>query len=160
MSSFFAGDEPTADEFNDLFPRFKLKQADESVSASTTIQSDDELFLTVAASTTYQVTLDLVINSPAAADFKCQWSTPAGVSGWWTITAQNLAAAAETVYQGSLSWAGQAQVEGNAADKAVRLRGVLATTVSGTLTFQWAQNTSSGTSTVKANSLLTLQKIA
>lgn len=160
MTDFLAGDEPTAQQINDAFPRYALKLADEALTTNTTPQSDDELLLSVAANSKYLVEMHLVFNSPAAADMKLQWSIPSGVSGWWTATGQNLGAASETVWQGLLAWGGQAQIEGNAADKAVLVRGVLVTTSSGTLTFQWSQNSSSGTTTVRANSLLVLQKIA
>lgn len=160
VSEFLAGDKPTAGDFNDKVPRDVIKLADESLSTSTAIQNDDELFISVAASTKYKVEMWLVFNSPAAADFKLQWTTPVGVAGWWRPAATNLAAASETIYQGSLAWSGGAQIEGSASDKSIEVVGILVTAgTAGTLQFQWAQNSSSGTTTVKANSVLTLRKI-
>lgn len=159
MANFAAGDKPTASQVNDLAPRFVRKTVNESLTTNTTIQNDDELVIAVAASTNYEVDCYLIWNSPAAADFKLQWSTPAGVSGYWTPTTQNLAAGAGTVYQGALAWATQAQLEGQGADTFTRISGVLTTTAAGNLQLQWAQNAASGTTTVGAHSFIKLTKV-
>jgi hypothetical protein len=162
LSDFLAGDEPTAQQINDVLPRFVTKLADESITNNATPQSDDELFIAVASSTRYWVEMWMVFNSPAANDLKLQWTSPAGVAGWWRPAATNLAAASETIYQGSLAWGTQAQIEGSASDKSISVVGILVTAgTAGTLQLQWAQNTNTGnTTTVKANSVLKIQKIA
>ena len=117
--------------------------------------------MAVDANARYKVTVWLVFNSPAAADLKVAWTTPAGVSGWWRSAGQFLGLGTDTVSQGALTWSTTAQLEGAAADKSIELLGVLVTGVtSGTLQLQWAQNTSTpSNTTVKAYSVLTLQKI-
>ncbi len=52
MTDFAAGDEPTAQQINDKLPRFVVKLADESLTTNTTPQTDDELFIAVAATGT------------------------------------------------------------------------------------------------------------
>jgi hypothetical protein len=146
----------TAQMLIDRLPKMVRKTADET-NATTTIQSDDELLLALDASSSYRVKLIAVVNAPAATDMKMEWTTPVGVSGYWTLKNRSLVGAADTVYQGSLGWATQGQIEGSASDIVVEIFGVIVTTAAGTLTYRWAAQ-AAGTVAVKTNSYLEVLK--
>lgn len=156
---FAAGDILTADDLN---PLFAYKTADESVTSSTTLQDDNHLFLSVTASTRYLVESYFAWTSPAAADFKFTYTTPVGVSGFWTALNPTLASAASAPYTGSLAWGSTGTFEGFATDMFARVNGILVVGgTAGTLKFQFAQNTSNATPcTVRAYSWLRLIEVS
>lgn len=137
------------------------KAADETVNASTAFQDDNHLAFAVEASKAYAVRGRLFIDTPAAADFKFQFTGPASPTlvllkyNWIAdgsfradnafITAFSSAAVA--------SWAAtsKAIIE---FDMVIQ-NGANA----GTVTLQWAQNAASGVTTVYAGSYLEYRKL-
>ena len=119
------------------------KTADENVALNTTVQDDDALLFTAAASARYLVELFLVLYSAnAAPDFKWAISAPAGavVNIFDGATPVDLAAATEKYYY-------------------IRFEVIMSTT-GGSVKLQWAQNASNATATtVKAESLLRYARI-
>ena len=151
-----------------------LKAADETVTNSATVQSDDHLLFAVSANAKYLVEFKLFVSQNAnsvGADFKFGFSLPASASwsggdglpdptvgttaagdGNWTAV---LAASAATRVCG---------LDGNSGNITGLSFTVLIVTAgtSGTVTLQWAQNTATagvGT-TVKANSWLRAERVA
>jgi hypothetical protein len=53
------------------------KSADETVTSSTTLQNDNDLFFSVAANATYYIRAHLDFGGLTAADFKCAYTFPA-----------------------------------------------------------------------------------
>ena len=131
------------------------KTLDETISNSATLQPDDALFVTLEANRTYTIDMDAPLISPVANDFKMDWTTPVGVSGWWTVTNPTLGSAASAPYLGALPWSNGGTLEGFATDMFPRFRGQITTTAAGTLAFRWAQNTATvANTTVRAGSIL------
>lgn len=158
MTTLNTGDTPSGQALTDAFPVFVRKTADES-NATTTIGDDDELLAALDINTSYWVELWLQVSVPAATDIKIQHSVPAGSTGWWSPKGRTLVGSADTVYQGSLAWGAQGQVEGSASDITIEMVGVLNTSgTAGQLKLQWAAN-AAGTATVKTNSVLILKKM-
>ncbi len=120
-------------------------------STSTTYANDNTLAFAVAASTKYKFRFRLIINTPAAADFKVQLTGPAAptaVRYHATYIAENNLAvigptAVATAFSTSLAFA-TAEI-----GLGVDISGYLDNGANaGTVTLQWAQVTASGTSTV------------
>ncbi len=68
-----------------------VKQVDETIVSSTTLQDDNELFVPVRVNQAYGYQLHILLNSHANADFKYRWTIPSGASGTkknqaWTTT--------------------------------------------------------------------------
>lgn len=141
---------------SELRPVFKRKTSDETVNNSATLQNDDHLFLSVAASTTYELDGVLHYNSGTTPDFKFGWTVPTGLTMKYTVQAVS----------GSFNGFSQDQttipaIDGQGVDVAAVLTGiVIVSTTAGTLTLQWAQNTANASNTiVRAGSYLRLRKV-
>jgi hypothetical protein len=136
----------------EIRPVCAVKTADQT-NTTTTIADDTELQIALAASTSYEGYANLIINAPAAGDFKLQFSVPSGTTGFWSAITPSVAVST-TPYTGALAIATQAQQEGSASDIFCRATFQLTTTSAGTFKVQHALNTASGTLTVKAASIL------
>lgn len=147
------------------------KTADETVTSSTTLQNDDELFFTVAANGVYVADLYLFAYQGAAAstaiDINGDWSIPSGTIGWkWCFGPTVGMTDRENT-------AGVFALHGLATDRAYGLdsssRGIAAHehlmftvgSTAGTVQYRWAQNTSNANgTTVGALSHLIVQRLA
>lgn len=156
---------------------FILKSADESVTSSTTLQADDALIRTLAVGT-WLIDLSLITSGAAAGDLKVAWAFSGTTSAAYragrgpttTTTSAINGAAATTVGVNRSAVAGDTAPTITAATSYgvdgtnwsfITERGVLVVTVAGTLTVQWAQDTSSATATiVRAGSHLWCRKVA
>ncbi len=136
---------------------FIVKAVDELVTASETLQDDDELFFTCDANTTYAFELSMFFISPSGAGISNAWTIPSGATGRWTdsqlqgsstsltndVTVRfdhNAGAGTED----NLTYKGHIDVGGTA----------------GTCTYQWAQFNSNGspTTVVKGTTLEVFQE--
>jgi hypothetical protein len=139
-------------------PMVVRKTADETISASTTFQDDNELSIAVEASSTYWCHLHLQTSSGTTPDFKYQFSKPSGATTpAWNAVYFTAAAALTASISGDALTTG-----GFGADFPVEAWGFLVTSsTAGQFTLQWAQNTSdAGSTTVRAGSALELTKIS
>ncbi len=143
------------------------KTADETVASSTTLQDDNHLLLTVAANEVWQVEYQLrVIALTAAVGIKLAWTFP-------TSGEVNMG----TTYEDTTNIASSFTVHATTSPSGVMALGVANVSsdvnpitingfyvgggTAGTLTLQWAQNTSNATATtLKANSTLWAVKLA
>jgi hypothetical protein len=151
-----------------------LKSADETVTNSATVQSDDHLLFTASANAKYLVEFQLFVSQNAnavGADFKFGFSLPASAS--WSGGDGLPDLTVGTTAAGDGNWT--ALSAASAATRACGLDGnsgnitglsftvlVSIAGTAGTVTFQWAQNTATagvGT-TVKANSWLRAVRVA
>lgn len=170
MALFGAGQNLTATALSGAFATGLIKQADESVNNSTTLQGDDELNVPVVASTNYKVDAHILAADAlgTSMDLKVAWTQPTGcvldlaVVGphtSWNASAGNL----------EVEWSGWQNETGsltasrsfgstNSAVFSYHFRGTLRVgTTAGFLRLQWAQNTATvGNLTVKAGSSLVL----
>lgn len=166
--TWLAGEEITADKLNSLITA-AIKTTSEAVTSSTTLQNDDALFVSVAASATYRMDLLLLHDSDAtaAADIKVGWTGPAGATMHWGVVGANTASTSSTTVPNSnmqtalitetASFGG-----GDSTGTTALVAGTLVTsTTAGTLQLQWAQETSNAVATnVRAGSHLVLTRIA
>jgi len=165
-----AGNRITAQLLDSMLPDIVIKPANETVTSSTTLQNDDDLFVSVEANAQYEMSLRLLHDSDnnAAADVKTGWTGPSGATMFWgghganvaetgtsgTITAVNM----EThLINETMTFGG-----GDSSGTYAIIGGVLTTSsTAGTLQLQWAQNTSNPiASTVRAGSVLSVRRIA
>lgn len=155
-----SGMQPTAAQLQLAYPDLAIKATDETVNNSATLQNDDELLLTVVANAKYRVDMHVIWNSNSTADWKWAWTTPTGLSGFFTAT--GFPAGSATLYTGALPWSGTGSNEGQGADVYTKFSGILITGANaGTLQFQWAQNTANASNTiVRAASFLSLLRMA
>lgn len=158
--TFAAGDKPTAAQLDDLAPRYAYKTGTETVNNTATLQNDDDLFLTVAASTRYDFELFIVYNSGTTPDLKLGWTLPTGATNRYMyqfFDGTNWVAAAGGT---AVPTAGVA-LGGFGADLPARFKGTLnISTTAGTMQIQWAQNTANASNTsILSGSELKLTKI-
>jgi len=158
--TFAAGDIPTAAQLNDLPPRWAYKSGDETIISNSTMQNDDHMFLTVAASTKYEFRLYAVYNSGTTPDLKIGWTLPAGATNVYRIDYFDTAAASQKGQSSTVPTTGFA-VGGFGADLFAIFDGTISvSTTAGTMQIQWAQNTlTASNSTMRAGSYLRLHKI-
>ncbi|MGH9251576.1 MAG: hypothetical protein ACRD0W_18950 [Acidimicrobiales bacterium] len=144
-------------------PLFAIKPASETVTASTVLQNDDNLFVTVQAGATYHVELMLRYTAATAGDLKFAFALPAGAE--LVGVAHRLSTAATDVTGvtlNSLIDAGEvlAGGTGSATGALVAASLVIAGT-GGVFRLQWAQNVASGTGTeIFEGSYLSLRRVA
>jgi hypothetical protein len=139
-----------------------IKAVDESLTANTTLQDDDELQLAVEANATYSFTMQLRYDATTTSDIKTQFSLPTGGTMFYAM--QGIAAAT-SVYNGfDLNETSVPIFEGGGAGtvRVVSAGGHIVTLSSaGTAKLKWAQSTSGGTATiVKAGSSFVIRRIA
>ncbi len=140
------------------------KSSDESVASSTTLQDDNDLALTVAASEVWEFRLHIIYTAAAAADIKFAWTFPTG----GVMAASGVGLSSTDVfshYPYYFTTSPTSALTYGGADATIRDFSVEGTftnsTTPGTLQLQWAQQASSGTaSVVKANSTLWVCKLA
>lgn len=154
FTPFVAANVLTAAQLNALLPIYIVKGASESVTSSTTFQNDDELAIPMVAGRTYAVKCCLIVNGATAGDIKTAWTT----SGTITLAGQrvvqgpgvSVVSAADTTAVMLMTSALTNTVTygtDGALHNGIVEEFIVTCTVSGTLTLQWAQATSSGTAT-------------
>lgn len=146
------------------------KAADETITSNATVQNDDELLLTLAANTVYEVMVGLLITATSnVPDFKYGFTGPAGAL--WTGGGIGYTAAATTTggtttpggaFAGISDTAFAGIVTGINNFIRVQLK-VTTVATAGTFRLQWAQNTSDAASltvTGFGNSWMSARKVA
>jgi hypothetical protein len=141
----------------ELRPVTARKTVDETVNNSATLQNDDELFVAVEASLTYDFEAEIFYNSGTTPDFKFGWTFPAGLTMTYSVYA-----AGGAVFLGySEIQTSVPVIDGQGAAVAALLKGtVIVFSTAGTLQLQWAQNTANASNTVvAAGSYIRLRRI-
>lgn len=144
-------------------PERTTKAADETVSASTTLQDDDDFTgLELLAATRYAIRGRFaIVNAGGGADFKCAFAhTQTPVLSVFNL--QSILAGGATQTQDTMTGGNLAELTW-AADGThlIELEGIIDThaTVDGTLKLQWAQDTATGTATLKKGSWMELELV-
>lgn len=158
MVTFNPGQVLEADDLNAALGIHKYKTADETISATTTLQNDDHLFASVEANAVYGLILTVMYQSGTTPDFKQAFTAPAGTtfeSGWFLYNPGTIGFGA-TGALGSVTGLG-----GTGANVPFMLSAtVFVGGTAGTLQWQWAQNTSdAGSTIVRKGSRLTLVRL-
>lgn len=139
------------------FGQLAYKTADEGVSG-TSFQDDDHLFVALAANATYRFICQFLYNAPAAGDLKTQFTVPASTTGElkaWAV-GSGVAAAADLAAITSTT-----VFDGSGLGSAAQLFGTVTTAgTAGNMRLQWAQNASSGTTTLYAGSFFEVTRVA
>lgn len=170
---FTAGQRLTASLLSAVLPITAIKTSDESVTSSTALQDDNELFVSVAAPATYLLGGFLMWVGNDTGDIKLAFTNPASSTMHWALTGPS---AQDTAFaSGATRGAGEWFPRNNQTSSPTssipysgstgllhgRLVGSLTTSNAGTLRLQWAQNTSNGTATtVKLGSWISLRRIS
>lgn len=143
------------------------KTADETVTSSTTVQNDDQLFLPLALNAKYKFDAVIFYSGGASpiGDLKLKWTGPVGAVMQWANFGVNTSGLTQyNVVVEALAAASPRAVGTNGAGNWMSCRpaGTLTTAgTSGNLQLQWAQNSSSATGTiVYANSYISLLRVA
>lgn len=157
-----AGHIVTAADF-DLIGLYKVKSANESVTSSTVLQNDDQLFVSVAANASYILDCWFQYTAAAAGGLKLDWSVPSGAACSTTNFGVNFGGVL-TDYNVVVTAAGSTRsVGGNGAVvMSCQPRGyVTVGSTSGNVQLRWAQDTSNGTATtILTGSYLRLVRVA
>lgn len=150
--AFPAGHALTADELNSALPiPPAVKTADESISG-TTLQNDDHLFVLAVPNTRYLLELEGAQNSPGAGDMKIVLSVPSGATG-------TLCGLDGAIPFADVSLTGTLVFGGVGAAEYLRVFGQMVTSSAGGLVrVTWAQNASSGSSSLLEGTTLRLTK--
>jgi hypothetical protein len=129
------------------------KTADETVTASITYQNDDHLIVPVLANTNYLIEYSIMVSTPVAAGIKVQLTGPAAPTEVFIATSVsnantgvNSSGVGAAAFSSSMAFAPNFQdTRGIIKIQALVKNGANA----GSVTLQWAQNTSSGSSIFK-----------
>jgi hypothetical protein len=139
----YAGENVLASTTNAGLPKIAIKTADETVINSTSVQDDDQLFLSVAANATYAFTGWIWFSSPVTTvDLRAAFSLPSGATMFRSGMGQiNGATTGNGVVDTSvLSLAGQEGRGAFGTSLAVHYAGYVVTAgTAGNLQFRWAQ---------------------
>jgi len=165
IPTWSSGQVLTASDVNTWFvPLAVVKSADESVTSSTTVQNDDELVLSVAASCTYAFDLFIIYEggTQGSSDLKMQYTLPAGATGHLDVVYLDSSGGQHSAGDNTASSTWTAGTAGAGNNKLFFGRGIVViSSTAGSLQIQWAQGTSSGTATkVKTNSYMMLRRLA
>jgi hypothetical protein len=141
-------------------PHIIPKSADETVSASTTMQDDDHLFLAIGASDIWQIHLFLWHSASSTGHLKITFTGPTsstfmaigrGVdTGGSTFGQQNIRSAADSAGFFSGTTNQISTVDGV----------IVGGGTAGNFQLQWAQNSATGTTTIKRGSVMFAVKLA
>jgi hypothetical protein len=121
-----------------------------SVTDSTTLV--DALRCHLLPDTDYTIDATLSCDGPAAGDLKLGFTTPSGVSGFWSVFGPNAGSSSSSntsVTMASTTWTGTATIGMIAAGTqvGVRITGQIRTNAGGDLVLQFAQNTADASPT-------------
>jgi hypothetical protein len=139
---------------------FIRKSSNETVTSSATLQDDDELRFAISANETWKTEVFLNMVSSPTPDFKYAFTAPAGLSsilyGYSQYTAIATNSATSTAGSGITVITGTGTVSNGLWIDCLVVNGATA----GTVTFQWAQNTSNAAATtVRAGSFLVSERL-
>lgn len=166
VKDFAVGEVLTSSDVDVWLSRLAVvKSANESVTSSATLQDDDELTLTVATNSTYEVDCLLKYDGATTGDLKFQFVIPASAS--FDFRALRLQTGASDPTAVALEYGNQAGSMGvgcigSGTTASCDIHGTLITAgTGGTFKLQWAQNTSDATATrIFARSFLKAVRIS
>ena len=140
---------------------YKFKAADETVTASTVFQDDDDLFITLAANGIYVFKYHLAyrLSNASFGGFKWQWVEADGTWDAWRQFVDS--AGVLQINEVSETDSGQAiSAHGNTSSHSVSGSGlIVAGGAGGTFKLQWAQNTAGNSTILEKGSWASFQKL-
>lgn len=156
LSQILAGQRLTAALLQGVAPLAAIKGTDQSITSSTTLVNDSALFLPVAANATYFPLVTYFSyegGTQGSSDLKFQFTGPAGATLSFTAiyypNSGGVGANTNISRTTGLSATIVAGTDGATVKLGMLFVGsLISSSTSGTLQFQWAQSTSSGTATI------------
>lgn len=135
--------------------RYVVKDADESVTSSTTLQNDDELLLAIGASEFWFFEIFLMVTCGSATDLKVSITAPASALGSLVMPAEVDGATASHVIRSAFGGSQIHDLQSGEQPIPMIQVWVRNSTNAGNVQLQWAQGTSSVTAlTVRAGSFM------
>jgi hypothetical protein len=160
-------DVPTATDFNVWLTNIitAIKGSDESLISNTTLQDDNDLSVTVAANSVYELSYMIIYEAGTVGDIKFRWVGPASATLQFAANRLLVTAAGvndDTVSSDPINTVVTAGGQGSGFTLAIEGKGLLRVAgTAGTFKLQWAQDTSSsGATIVKADSFMVLRRIS
>jgi len=159
----------TATKLDQVSVDYVLKSADEDLNLSTTLQNDNHLAYTVAATGTYIADLWLYAKSAAngAGDINVGWSFPTGTLHYsavglgLTLASGNDGTVTPPTILNATSGVSVIGLGLSTATLLIQVHAHFVATATGTLQFMWGQNSSNANnSTVKAGSHMIVRQVA
>lgn len=171
--TFLTGHEPSPSEFQVLLPLSASKPANQTITSTTTLTNDNDLFVAVQSGATYQFEVSLGVmgaGSATVGDINLRWTFPGG-----TLTTHAVGLTSAVAYGVSTTGSVNSVRFRDTTSPSttipfgtpstnfavVTINMIYACTADGTLQLQWAQRVSSGTATaVGAGSYMVGSRIA
>jgi hypothetical protein len=157
------GDVLTASDVNVYLVALSgVKSADQTITAQTSFVNDADVRFPVAANSIYEFHVYLRYASSTGGDWKTSFTVPAGAVAKFSKFGNNLSGGPDDItIERSDTDLVTSQGKGPATIMLTEFFGYVDTaSTAGNLILQWAQNTASGTATLKQNSYLTGRRIA
>ena len=153
-----------ASDINSWFvPIAAIKTSDQSVTSSTTVVNDTALVVAMPATGTYffECFVEYDGGTGGSSDIKFNWAVPTSATLRYTMTTRNLS---NNPVAGDATTGSTTNTASSGGAGVLRAIGMVGSLVmagtAGNLQFQWAQNTSSATSTiVHAQSMMLLYRM-
>lgn len=148
-----------------VLPLFARKATQEARASTTTVADDTSLKVTgLLSGATYEVRGIISYDGGTGGSFgglKWTFSTPTSSSGFYTVLKQNDSHTLAGAFPSNWGDTNTADSTGVGTAMSLTLEGLLIPGANGTLTFRWAQETSSVTNThINANSYLVVRRAA
>lgn len=161
---FATNDVPTATQFNEWLVNvnFARRTSTASISSSTTLTDDSQLFVPVQINAVYTFLMWLQYDGPTAADLKWQINVPSGASFAGHSHGLIPTAASQQDFQGFPVTHGSANTWGCLGGSATGLLfgAVITGGTAGNVQLSWAQNTSNATAVrIFAPSFMRLDRV-
>jgi len=167
MATFTAGQKVRASQINQHVLLFGMASADLTSTSDTTLSNVTGMAIAVEADSVYVLDGWVGYTSTSATpDLKAAFTVPASTTGFWTLfgmdTADTSPGDINTAYAAALTTTLTAGTDATFTQQSAAIYGFVDTAgTAGTIQFQAAQNTSSGTAmVVKTGSWIRLQKVA
>ena len=153
----------TATQF--VLPLFARKATDEARALTTTLANDTSLTVPgLVSGAIYEVQAVLIYDGGTGGsegDFQWKFTVPTSSTGVQAYTRQNLSGTFTGAFGSAWTTANFAQTTGVGTSMCVQIKGLLIPGANGTITLQWAQNSSSATNThLLTNSYLLVRRVA
>lgn len=165
VPSSLAGTDLTADAMTYAWPLIANKTSDQSVTSSTALVNDTALVVTLAASQTYLITMEvfwLPINNSTTPGLKFGWSIPSGSTYTYRLSYMNQAGSAALTSVATTGASATLPGPALAVYAPFSVVGtIVMSTTPGNFQYQFAQaNTSATSTTIKAGSILIAERTA
>lgn len=120
------------------------KEANQSVTSSTSVQDDDDFSFPLKANTKYVISGNLRISAGASSGFKATWSLPSGASGRFSVIED---ASGSVINQVDAATGGGQTSTLSVGNVCVIFGYILTSSTAGDAIFRWAQNASNASAT-------------